>query len=150
MAKEKLNSKIESWGFACSKNEYYKILSRCDLVLSTSLHEFFGVAIIEACLLGAYPILPNRLVYPELYPKECLYSTEAQLLKKLKYICTRPKLFRLTRQKNAKMLCEKYAHHENKDEILSRLIEDASYFNQFKWSLLKNKFISLCNFSLLL
>ena len=55
---------------------------------------------IEACLFGVYPLVPNRLVYPELYPSDCLYTTQPQLVKRLKYICTRPKLFRLSRHEH--------------------------------------------------
>jgi hypothetical protein len=137
-----------------SKHDYYKVLSRCDLVVSTSLHEFYGVALIEACLFGVYPILPNRLVYPELYPKLCLYSTEAQLVKKLKYICLRPKMFRLVRQKNSinslNNFCESLdknqsnAINKNDSNEVSELIDKPSYFDKFKWSTLKHEFISQC------
>ena len=151
-----MSAKIETWGYVSSKNDYYKVLSKCDLVLSTSLHEFFGVAIIEACLLGVYPILPNRLVYPELYPKECLYSTEAQLIKKLKYFCSRPKMFRMARQKNAKSFIEttsllvNESKHFRTDEFLAKQIDSYEYFNKFKWTSLKNNFISNCSFNSLL
>ena len=133
-----------------SKQAYYKVISKCDLVLSTSLHEFFGVALIEACLFGVYPLLPNRLVYPEIYPKECLYSTEAQLLKKLKYICTRPKMFRLLRQKNAASFVSP-SHADDRvslSDVVAKQIDDPNFYNKFKWSSLKNEFISKCCFNL--
>ena len=44
IAKEKLKHKIDSWGYMPSKLDYYKVLSKSDIVLSTSIHEFFGVA----------------------------------------------------------------------------------------------------------
>jgi len=43
--------------------------------LSTSLHEFQGLSIMEATLCGAIPILPNRLCYPDFFPKQNLYET---------------------------------------------------------------------------
>jgi glycosyltransferase involved in cell wall biosynthesis len=44
-AKEKLKNKIDTWGYQASKLDYYKVLSKCDLVISTALHEFFGVSV---------------------------------------------------------------------------------------------------------
>jgi hypothetical protein len=42
--KDSLKSKIDYWGFLPSKNDYYKVLAECDLIVSTSIHEFFGVS----------------------------------------------------------------------------------------------------------
>ena len=58
-----------------SKKEYYKTLSKSKVIVSFALQENFGYAIQEACYFNVYPVLPNRLVYPEMYPKECLYDT---------------------------------------------------------------------------
>lgn len=49
---------------------YLKLLGACDWVFSTSRHEFFGIAVVEAMLLGCLPWLPDRLSYPELVPQE--------------------------------------------------------------------------------
>lgn len=57
-----------------SKEKYYSLLSESMVVVSYALQENFGFGIAEAVYLGCVPIVPNRLVYPELYPKECLYS----------------------------------------------------------------------------
>lgn len=43
-AKEKLKDEIVEWGFLPSKEEYYAAVSRCNVSLSTAIHEFFGVA----------------------------------------------------------------------------------------------------------
>ena len=58
-----------------SKEEYYKLLSRAKVVVSFALQENFGFSILEACYLGCIPVVPNRLVYPELYSEEYLYNT---------------------------------------------------------------------------
>jgi hypothetical protein len=56
-------------------------------VVSTAHHEYFGIAITEAIYAGSFPILPNRLVYPERIPprfhQQCLYSDDADLVSKL-------------------------------------------------------------------
>ena len=36
------------------------------MVVSTAVHEFFGIGVIEATSAGAVPLLPDRLAYPEL------------------------------------------------------------------------------------
>ena len=47
-------------------------------MVSTALHDFFGGAVVEACYCNCFPILPNRLAYPELIPtahqESCLYD----------------------------------------------------------------------------
>lgn len=49
---------------------YRATLRQCDWILSTSRHEFFGIAVAEALLEGCLPWLPRRLSYPELIPEE--------------------------------------------------------------------------------
>ena len=43
-AHSRLQSHILHWGFQKSKQEYYCVLRQADIVVSTSKHEFFGVA----------------------------------------------------------------------------------------------------------
>lgn len=59
---------IDHFGFEPDRTRYLERVSRCDWVLSTARHEFFGIAVVEAMLAGCLPWLPDRLSYPELLP----------------------------------------------------------------------------------
>lgn len=73
--------------------EYRALLRRADIVVSAAHHEFFGVAVTEAVAAGAFPVLPNRLVYPERIPREhraaCLYG-EGELAARLRWAIEHP------------------------------------------------------------
>lgn len=75
-----------------SRVEYLEKLRGCDVVVSTAIHEFFGVAMVEAAKLGCKVLCPNRLAYPELFREEALYPTEAKLYKALRYCCEKPEI----------------------------------------------------------
>ena len=66
---ERYANRILHYGYAEDFAEYSKLLHRSDLVVSTSIHEFFGISILEAIHCGCHPLLPNRLSYPELIPE---------------------------------------------------------------------------------
>lgn len=71
-ARENLTDHIKHFGFVDSKTEYYNILQKCDLVVSTSWQENYGISVIEAMSYGCMALLPNRLSYPELLEKSNL------------------------------------------------------------------------------
>ena len=73
--KAKYSHRITQFGFAESREEYLGFLSESDFVLSTALHEFQGLSVLEAVSLGCVPMLPNRQVYPELFGEKYLYES---------------------------------------------------------------------------
>ena len=77
---------VVQFGFVPA-DEYARLIASCDIVVSTAHHEFFGIAITEAIYAGAFPVLPDRLVYPERIPPQfherCLYRTKTDLVDKL-------------------------------------------------------------------
>lgn len=60
------------------KDSYYQLLAESKVVVSYALQENFGFGIAEAAYLGCTPVLPNRLVYPELYDEKYLFDTHEQ------------------------------------------------------------------------
>lgn len=84
-AREKLQDQIKHFGYVEKKEDYYKVLCQGDYVVSTARHEFFGISVLEAVRAGCYPVLPERLSYPELYENKYLYK-EGSLLERLKTI----------------------------------------------------------------
>lgn len=64
--KSEFANQIEHWGYLESRADYLKLLADSDLFLSTAQHEYFGLSVAESIVMGAVPVLPNRLAYPEL------------------------------------------------------------------------------------
>jgi hypothetical protein len=54
-AKPELEKKgiIKNWGFVTDKAQYYTILSESHIVVSTAIHEFYGVSVLEAVRLSS-------------------------------------------------------------------------------------------------
>lgn len=77
---------IKQAGFIDSRADYLKALSSADIVLSTSLHEFYGITILEAVACGCWPILPQQQVYPEMYGDKHLYQGAEGAVKQIKAI----------------------------------------------------------------
>lgn len=86
--KAELGDKVVAFGYAESFEEYAAWLAQADLLPVTSNQDFFGGSVVEAIYCGCYPILPNRLAYPEHLPIEynaVLYDTFQELLWKTKW-----------------------------------------------------------------
>jgi len=90
-AYKKLASRIVHWGYADSFSEYAQWLCRADILPVTSIHDFFGISVVEAIYCGCFPLLPDRLAYPEHLPKgqsdRYLYSDFDSLVSQLKSLC---------------------------------------------------------------
>jgi glycosyltransferase involved in cell wall biosynthesis len=92
-ARKELAEHIVQWGRVESASDYASLLWAADVVVSTAIHEFFGVAVVEAVYCGCRPVLPGRLSYPELIPAEAhrdvLYG-EGELVAALDRALARP------------------------------------------------------------
>lgn len=57
-----------------SRAQYESILAETSVVISTAIHEFQGLSVLEAVSAGAMPIVPDDLCYKEQYSDQCRYS----------------------------------------------------------------------------
>lgn len=93
-AQKVLAEEIIHWGFAKDKEAYFSWLQKATILPVTSKQDFFGGSIVEAMYHGVYPLLPNRLAYPEHIPHDFhaqhLYETEDELLEKLRQLLQSP------------------------------------------------------------
>ena len=98
-AARQLNSRVIHWGYA-ERDLYRRLLWDATLTVSTALHEFFGISILEAASCHTLPLAPKRLSYPEILPSEfhtsCLYESEEELPERLKQALADPASTRKT------------------------------------------------------
>ncbi|MGC9399612.1 MAG: tRNA-queuosine alpha-mannosyltransferase domain-containing protein [Anaerolineae bacterium] len=91
IARARLGERVVHYGRAAAET-YARLLWEADVVVSTALHEFFGIAVIEAMYCHSFPVLPRRLVYPELVPEVyhngCLYDDFDGLVTRLRWALT--------------------------------------------------------------
>ncbi|MBN2129990.1 MAG: glycosyltransferase, partial [Sedimentisphaerales bacterium] len=66
-ARRHFANRIDRWGYQPDRADYEAALCEADVFVSTAEHEFFGLSAVEAALAGAYPLLPERLAYPEIF-----------------------------------------------------------------------------------
>ena len=67
-ARERLGDRARQWGHAAERRDYWGWLFWADVVVSTAQQEYFGLSVAEAVWAGCRPLVPDALVYPELYP----------------------------------------------------------------------------------
>ena len=72
-AEQRLAKHIVAWG-PQPEVAYRELLDSANIVVSTTWHEFQGLAIMEAAQHGALPLVPDRLCFPALYPPAYRYD----------------------------------------------------------------------------
>ncbi len=78
-------AKVATW---LTPERYYAVCRQSKVTVSTALEETFGYAMVEAMAQGSFPLMPNRLSYPELVQgdRRFLYNDEAEFHLKLGYL----------------------------------------------------------------
>ncbi len=66
---------LGQWGYLDSRDHYQQLLNRCHGVISTALHDFQGLAVMEAVASGCVPIVPARQAYPEWFGESHCYRS---------------------------------------------------------------------------
>jgi glycosyltransferase involved in cell wall biosynthesis len=70
-------------GFIPARKDYLALLARSHVVLSTAIHEFQGVAVLEAVAAGCLPVVPDALAYQDFIPACWRYKDSPQALRML-------------------------------------------------------------------
>lgn len=76
--KDRFEHRLAQYGYASSREEYLVWLGTADVFLSTALHEFQGLSVLEAVARNCFPVLPGREVYPSLFPADYIYTSNFQ------------------------------------------------------------------------
>lgn len=79
-AKELLGTRITHFGYAKSYDDYVELVSSAHIAPVTSIQDFFGISALQSISHEVYPILPNRLAFPDhINSPECFYSNDHEL-----------------------------------------------------------------------
>jgi hypothetical protein len=85
-----LGDRLLVWGRLESRDAYLDLLGRAQICLSTAIHEFFGISVLEAAHWGARPLVPDALSYPELFDASLRYANtedHADAIAQLEALC---------------------------------------------------------------
>jgi len=74
-AKDKFSHQIKRWGRVEDVQDYQAVLRKSHVVVSTALHDFQGLAVLEAVASGCLPVVPDRLAYCELFDEKYRYAS---------------------------------------------------------------------------
>ena len=108
-ARERLNEHIVHWGYVENFSDYAAWLWQADILPVTSIHDFFGISVVEATYCNCFPLLPKRLAYPEHimaeYRDRGFYTDADDLVTRLREACLNVDALR---QENLKVMFGQY------------------------------------------
>ena len=68
-SRSRFGERIVHYGYVSDREHYVQWLKKGCVAVSTAIQENFGIAAVEAMRHGCLPLLPRRLSYPEILPK---------------------------------------------------------------------------------
>jgi glycosyltransferase involved in cell wall biosynthesis len=84
-----LGDKVIHAGFVKGRRKLAKLCWKSNISVSTSLAESFGLSVAESIYCKCWPVLPNRLTYPQFIPDQYhgdhLYNGDEDLIAKLRW-----------------------------------------------------------------
>ncbi len=72
---QRFSGRLVQFGFVARSEDYSTLQHEADVVISTALHEFQGLAVMQAVAAGCVPVVPDRLAYRETYAHEFRYPS---------------------------------------------------------------------------
>ncbi|MCP4597349.1 DUF3524 domain-containing protein [Neptuniibacter sp.] len=119
--REEFGHRIDHMGYAATKEEYLAWLSCSDIFISTAIHEFQGLSVLEAVAQGCIPVLPDRMSYSEMFSEEYLYACDKDIeveaasavdviIKQIDLISNRKSITPDVAEFSWEMMAEKYRH----------------------------------------
>jgi len=69
---------LGQWGYVDSRDEYRQLMAQSHVALSTALHDFQGLSVLEAVAAGCRPLVPEREAYPEWFAEPYRYPSFVQ------------------------------------------------------------------------
>lgn len=82
-----------------SRDDYLQQLRKADIVLSTASHDFQGLSIQEACIMGCLPVVPDALAYPEFIPSAFRFDVSGSISSQATSACSRIQAILKARQR---------------------------------------------------
>lgn len=93
-AKEQFKTELVAFGFEPLHSRYLSWLQKGTVVVSCAIQENFGISVVEAIRKGCFPLLPDRLSYPEIIPDHLhghtLYKSKKSFAEKLEHALLNP------------------------------------------------------------
>jgi glycosyltransferase involved in cell wall biosynthesis len=83
-----LEGRLVALGGLEERDAYAALIRSSDIAVSTANHEFFGLAMAECAYAGCFPLVPDRLAYPEVYPAHFRYRGPEELVARLRSMLT--------------------------------------------------------------